>query len=79
MALLINPEIIDQLGTAGSPADAGQRLALGDRIQRAGFAGVRAAGESDFDTAVGGQLCQRVGALQEWAMGVDGVCHLFVS
>jgi hypothetical protein len=50
--LVIQPEKIEHPGSTGRLADPRERLLLRDRIDRAGFSGVRTSRKRDFETYV---------------------------
>ena len=60
------------LGTAGRLGCARQAVMTGERIERAGFAGIGTAGERHFGTVVGGQLADAVGGQHE-AGALEGI------
>jgi uncharacterized protein YigA (DUF484 family) len=65
VAIRLHQKKVEQLGAAGRFADPGQLPLAGEKVDRAGFAGVGAAGEGHFPAGIGRKLGQGVNAIQK--------------
>jgi len=69
---------IQQLSAAGGFTDAGQCILLYQRVDRAGFAGVRAPGESDFHALVGRRILQARRTVDELGLVIHWI-HRYLA